>query len=155
VLPHSFILLPASRLTIPISKPIRETLLSLIDESDALPIVAAIPTISRSLNSGEEPSLSGHSGSCAQAGQTTCSESPATLLVFLRGLTQVKLIHFKASMDYLLCMPIPPSEQIPSPEAVEKFEQSALRLLDRLANDSVWNSREEKDIIRLRICWTT
>ena len=37
----------------------------------------------------------------------------------------------------------PPSEQVPSPEAVEKFKQSALQLLDRLANDSVQQSRRE------------
>jgi hypothetical protein len=57
VLPYPLILLPASRFTMPVSKVIGDTL-SLIDESDALPIVAAIPTTSGLLNTDEELSLS-------------------------------------------------------------------------------------------------
>jgi ATP-dependent Lon protease len=37
----------------------------------------------------------------------------------------------------------PPPEKLPSHEAVEKFKQSALRLLDRLSKDSLQQSRKE------------
>jgi ATP-dependent Lon protease len=37
----------------------------------------------------------------------------------------------------------PPSEKVPSPDAVDRFKQSALRLLDRLANDAGQQSRKE------------
>ena len=150
VLPHPLILLPASRFTMPVSKLIGETLLSLIDESDALPIVAAIPTTSGSPNPGEEPSLSewGTAARVLRLVKPPARNPRQPYLVSLHGLTRVKLIHSKPSTDDLLHMPIhdveyPPSEQVPSPDAVEKFKQSALRLLDRLANDSVQQSKRE------------
>ncbi|KAF5326493.1 hypothetical protein D9611_000770 [Ephemerocybe angulata] len=40
---HPLVLLPSARITIPVSKALGEQLLALIEESDALPIVAAIP----------------------------------------------------------------------------------------------------------------
>jgi ATP-dependent Lon protease len=72
-------------------------------------------------------------------------------LVSLHGLTRVRLIHLskrKLSGDDLASMPIhdveyPPTEKVPSPEVVEKFKQSALRLLDRLAKDSVQQTRKD------------
>lgn len=150
VLPHPLILLPASRFTMPVSKVTGETLLSLIDESDALPIVAAIPTTSGPLNPGEEPSLSewGTAARVLRLVKPPARNPRQPYLVSLHGLTRVRLIHSKPSANDLLRMPIhdveyPPSEQLPSPEAVEKFKQSALRLLDRLANDSVQQSKRE------------
>ena len=68
-------------------------------------------------------------------------------------LTRVRLIHMSAhkhklTLDDLLRLPThdveyPPPEKVPSPEAVDKFKQSALRLLDRLAKDSPQQSRKE------------
>ena len=54
----------------------------------------------------------------------------------------------KLTSDDLLHMPVhdveyPPPEKLPSHEGVEKFKQSALRLLDRLAKDSLQQSRKE------------
>ncbi|KIM41792.1 hypothetical protein M413DRAFT_445015 [Hebeloma cylindrosporum] len=153
VLPHPLILLPGSRFTMPVSKVIGETLLSLIEESDALPIVAAIPTTSGSLNPGEEPSLSewGTAARVLRLVKPPARNPRQPYLLSLHGLTRVRLVHSstkKPSADDLMRMPIhdveyPPSEQVPSPEAVEKFKQSALRLLDRLANDSVQQSKKE------------
>ena len=132
-----------------VSKVIGETLLSLIDESDALPIVA-IPTTSGSLNPGEEPSLSewGTAARVLRLVGPPARNPRQPYLVSLHGLTRVRLIHSTPSADDLLRMPIhdveyPPSEQVPSQEAVERFKQSALRLLDQLAYDSVQQSRRE------------
>ena len=153
VLPHPLILLPASRFTMPVSKLIGETLLTLIEESDTLPIVAAIPTTSGQSNPGEEPSLSewGTAARVLRLVKPPVRNPRQPYLVSLHGLTRVKLIDStkKLSADDLLRMSVhdveyPPSEQIPSLEAVEKFKQSALRLLDRLANDSVQQSRREQ-----------
>jgi hypothetical protein len=63
----------------------------------------------------------------------------------------VRLIHTstkKLTSDDLLHLPVldveyPPPEKLPSHEGVEKFKQSALRLLDRLAKDSLQQSRKE------------
>ena len=54
----------------------------------------------------------------------------------------------KLTSDDLVHMPVldveyPPPEGLPSHEGVEKFKQSALRLLDRLAKDSLQQSRKE------------
>lgn len=54
----------------------------------------------------------------------------------------------KFTSDDLLRMPMhdveyPPPEKLPSHEGVEKFKQSALRLLDRLEKDSLQQSRKE------------
>jgi len=150
VLPHSLILLPASRVTIPVSNEIGEFLLSLIDESDTLPIVAAIPTPNVSPNPGEEPSLSewGTAARVVRLVKPAVRNLRQSYLVSLHGLTRVRFIHSsikKPSVDVLSTHDVeyPPSEKVPSAEAVDRFKQSALRLLDRLAKDSVQQSRRE------------
>ena len=109
-----------------------ETLLSLIDESNALPIVAAIPTTSGSLNSGEEPSLSewGTAARVLRVVKPPARNPQQPYLVSRHGFTRVKLIHSKPSTNHLMCMPMhdveypPPLEQVPSLEAVVKFKQA-------------------------------
>ncbi|KDR78343.1 hypothetical protein GALMADRAFT_138444 [Galerina marginata CBS 339.88] len=152
-LPHPLILLPASRFTMPVSKEIGETLLALIEESDALPIVAAIPITSSSMPDNTDPPLSewGTAARVLRLVKPPARNPRQPYLVSLHGLTRVRLIHMskhKLTADDLLRMPAhdveyPPAEKVPSPEAVEKFKQSALRLLDRLAKDSVQQSRKE------------
>jgi len=153
VLPHPLILLPVSRFTLPVSKLIGEALLSLIEESDSLPIVAAIPTTSGQSDPGVEPSLSewGTAARVLRLVKPPVRNPRQPYLVSLHGLTRVRLIDSakKLSADDLLRIPVhdveyPPTEKIPSLEAVEKFKQSALRLFDRLANDSVQQSRREQ-----------
>lgn len=61
-LPHPLILLPASRITIPIPKDLGDALLALIEQSDALPVVAAVPTHPSDANGG----MGGPNGSPTQ-----------------------------------------------------------------------------------------
>ncbi|KAF8154157.1 Lon protease C-terminal proteolytic domain-containing protein [Crassisporium funariophilum] len=153
-LPHPLILLPASRSTMPVSKEIGETLLALIEESDALPIVAAIPITSPSTSTADpDPALSewGTAARVLRLVKPPARNPRQPYIVTLHGLTRVRLIHMSTkqlSAEDLLHMPVhdveyPPTEKVPSREGVEKFKQSALRLLDRLAKDSVQQSRKE------------
>lgn len=151
-LPHPLILLPASRSTLPVSKEIGETLLSIIEESDALPIVAAIPLTAPSTSNGAELPLS-EWGTAARVLRVIPPgrKTRQSYVVTLHGLTRVRLIHTskkKLTFDDLLHMPMhdveySPPEKLPSHEGVEKFKQSAFRLLDRLAKDSMQHSRKE------------
>ena len=171
-LPHPIILLPASRSTLPVAKEIGESLLSIIEESDTLPIVAAIPLTASSTLDVVEPSLSewGTAARVLRLVKPPARNPRQPYIVMLHGLTRVRLIHTskkKLTADDLLHMPLldveyPPSEKLPSHEGVEKFKQSALRLLDRLAKDSLQQSRKEgyqkitsmlDDIADARIPW--
>ncbi len=152
-LPHPLILLPASRFTMPVSKEIGEMLLSLIEESEALPIVAAIPITNSTASPNVEPTLSewGTAARVLRLVKPPARNPRQPYLVSLHGLTRVRLIHMskkKLTGEDLLQLPTqdveyPPNEKVPSPETVEKFKQTALRLLDRLAKDSVQQSRKE------------
>ncbi|KAJ3516310.1 hypothetical protein NLJ89_g1201 [Agrocybe chaxingu] len=148
-LPHPLILLPASRFTMPVSKEIGETLLTLIEESDALPIVAAIPIT----NPSSEPVLSewGTAARVLRLVKPPVRNHRQPYLVSLHGLTRVRLIHVstrKVNLEdlqqvHMRDVEYPPTEQVPSREAAQKFKQSALRLLDRLAKDSLQQSRKD------------
>ena len=152
-LPHPIILIPASRSTLPVAKEIGESLLSIIEESENLPIVAAIPLTAPSTLDVEEPSLSewGTAARVLRLVKPPARNPRQPYIVMLHGLTRVKLIHKskkKLTSSDLLHMPVldveyPLPEKLPSREGVEKFKQSALRLLDRLAKDSFQKSRKE------------
>ncbi|KJA17866.1 hypothetical protein HYPSUDRAFT_45862 [Hypholoma sublateritium FD-334 SS-4] len=152
-LPHPLILLPASRFTMPVSKEIGEMLLSLIEESEALPIVAAIPITNSTASPSVEPTLSewGTAARVLRLVKPPARNPRQPYLVSLHGLTRVRLIHMskkKLTGEDLLQLPTqdveyPPNEKVPSPETVEKFKQTALRLLDRLAKDSVQQTRKD------------
>lgn len=191
-LPHPLILLPSARVTIPVSKSIGEYLLSLIEESDALPIVAAVPmtvpvpslagevdrendlllpppsppsqddATQKSLKDPEasDEKLLSEWGTAARVLRlirppaTTRANAKQPYLVSLHGLTRVKLINRLKPKNKLglstLAYSIPnrdveypPAEKTPSKETVERFKQSAGRLLERLSRDSVQKSRRE------------
>ena len=152
-LPHPIILLPASRSTLPVAKEIGESLLSIIEDSDTLPIVAAIPLTAPSTLDVVEPPLSewGTAARVLRLIKPPARNPRQPYIVMLHGLTRVRLIHTskkKLTLDDLLHMPAldveyPPPEKLPSREGVEKFKQSALRLLDRLAKDSLQQSKRE------------
>ena len=152
-LPHPTILLPASRLTLPVAKEIGESLLSIIEESDTLPIVAAIPLTAPSTLDVLEPPLSewGTAARVLRLVKPPARNPRQPYIVMLHGLTRVRLVltpEKKLTSDDLLHMPVldveyPPPEKLASHEGVEKFKQSALRLLDRLAKDSLQQSRKE------------
>lgn len=151
-LPNPLVLLPASRFTMPVSKEIGELLLALIEQSEALPIVAAIPITNSTTQPNVEPVLSewGTAARVLRLVKPPARNPRQPYLVSLHGLTRVRLIYSKKKLtgQDLLQMPMhdveyPPSEKVPSSEAVDKFKQTALRLLDRLAKDSVQQTRKE------------
>ena len=153
-LAHPLILMPASRFTMPVSKEIGETLLALIEESDTLPIVAALPITNQgSNNNTTEPALAewGTAARVLRLVKPPARNPRQPYLVSLHGLSRVRLINTsisKLSPEDLHQMPVhdveyPRTEQVPTPETVQGFKQSAARLLDRLAKDSIQQSRKE------------
>ncbi|KAF9006341.1 ATP-dependent protease La [Hymenopellis radicata] len=124
-LPHPLILLPASRFTMALSKEQGEAVLALIEQSDALPVVAAVP-ITNSPSTTTPPTF-------AEWGTAT------RILRLVRPPARNPASHISS----LYMIEYPPTERIPSRDVVEKFKHSALRLLDRLAKDAVQSSRKE------------
>ncbi|KAH7882224.1 ATP-dependent protease La [Phlebopus sp. FC_14] len=162
-LPHPLILLPTARLTIPINRTLADNLLVLLNDSDAGQLVLAavpVPTLPDPSNAlaFEAPSttstLSTH-GTAAQVvrlirPRTLASDSPRQpYLLSLHGLTRVRLVHpldfDPTALDTLPehAISYPAAETTPSRETVEVFKKAALKLLDRLAKDSVQSERKD------------
>ena len=155
-LEHPVIVLPASRFTLHLSKDLGEALLALIEQSDTLPVVAAVP-ITTTSSSGTEPVFSewGTATRILRLVRPPARNPRQPYLLSLQGLARVRL-----SSPFKLPPPenrtsmlgptlathdieYPSEERVPSREVVDKFKQSALRLLDRLARDSVQQSRRD------------
>src|ERR1700678_478045 len=108
-LTYPLILLPASRSTLPVSKEIGEMLLSIIEGSDALPIVAAIPLTAPSTSNVVDPPLSewGTAARVLRLVKPPARNPRQPYIVTLHGLTRVRLIHMSKSnlpLDDLLHM---------------------------------------------------
>lgn len=165
-LPHPLILLPTSRFTVPVSKEIGDAILNLIDHSDALPVIAAVPLTQPSTSNQlpdsdtpqpqqpQQPPLSewGTAARVLRLVKPPARNPRQPYLVSLHGLTRVRLIHIHANKNKFQLiansLPVfdveyPPTEQIPTKEAIERFKQAALRLLDRLARDAAQPARKE------------
>ncbi|KAF9468324.1 Lon protease C-terminal proteolytic domain-containing protein [Collybia nuda] len=152
-LPYPLILLPASRLTMPVSQQIGESILALIDESDTLPVVAAIPITNQTSNTAA-PVLSewGTAARVLRLVKPTARNPRQPYLVSIHGLTRIRLIAPTDTSppppDLLADITLhdieyPPTEKTPSRETVDKFRNSAMRLLDRLARDSTQQIRKD------------
>ncbi|KAF7294422.1 Lon protease-like protein [Mycena kentingensis (nom. inval.)] len=165
-LPHPTILLPGSRITLTVERELGEALVALVEESDALPVIAAIPqtetnefalfgTASRILRLVRPP----NSGRRQLQNQS--------YLLTLHGLTRVRLTApFTGDPDHSL-IPVEiqypvTTKQVPSRKAVELFKQSSHRLLDRLAQDSGQQIRRDgygkisamlEDVTDARAAW--
>lgn len=165
LLPHPLILLPAARLTIPISRVLAEAILTLLDDSDsAQPLLAAIP-IPASSDAGSPDSAFDVSSAInslptyGTAARVVRLVPPRTLsspgaprqpyLLSLHGLTRIRLVSplqmDTTSLDTLPLHKVlyPSAEGTPSKGTVEAFKDAALSLLDRLAKDSVQPQRKE------------
>ncbi|KAF8714415.1 hypothetical protein AX14_012711 [Amanita brunnescens Koide BX004] len=162
-LPHPQLLLPASRFTLPVHRHVGDAILALIEESDALPVVAAVPVTSAApANDGydsapqSEPVLAewGTAARVLRIVRPPAKASRQPYLVSLHGLTRVRIGTSRSTPVALPAsewtntlahyeVEYPPTERIPGHEAVEKFKYSATRLLDRLAKDSVQQSKRD------------
>lgn len=158
-LPYPIVLLPASRLTLPLSKEVGEAVLALIEQSDALPVVAALPMTQETSATSPDPIFSDWATATRilRLVKPPARNPRQPYLVSLHGLTRVHLLtpfalaptisdHRSAILGPSLVshdIEYPPTERVPSSEIVDKFKQSALRLLDRLAQEAAQQSRKD------------
>ncbi|TRM56274.1 Lon protease C-terminal proteolytic domain-containing protein [Schizophyllum amplum] len=144
-LPHPLVILPAARLSLPISLELGEALLALISESDSLPIVAAVP-----VTDNESQSLSEY-GTCARVLRlmkpTSARNQGEPYLVTLHGLSRVHLPHGPRTSPADLAPHAVDYEtganKVPRSSVVDRFRASALRLLDGLARDAKLHAKKE------------
>ncbi|KAJ6485879.1 ATP-dependent protease La [Mycena sanguinolenta] len=138
-LPHPTVLLPGSRITLPVTNIVGEALVELIEQSDALPVVAAVPVASDTNHTDL--------ANCATAARILRLVRPPgrnsrqSYLLTLHGLTRVQLPTPYVPDPENAFVPwdvqyLPSSKEVPSRKVVDTFKNSALRLLDRLARDS-------------------
>ncbi|KAI5993396.1 ATP-dependent protease La [Pisolithus marmoratus] len=171
-LPFPLILLPTARLTFPIGRELAERLQTVLHDSDSRqPIIAAVPVPppTDSLNAtNHPPPLSSRTGGPVHGTAArivhlvpirtlTTSVSPREpYILSLHGLNRVRLAQpldlDSQGANSLSERPVhhPPADQAPSREAVEAFKDAALRLLDRLAKDSVQSQRKD-DWLRVSV----
>ncbi|KAF5353538.1 hypothetical protein D9756_008013 [Leucocoprinus leucothites] len=171
-LQHPLVLLPTSRFTIPVNQHIGDALLDLIDHSEALPVVAAVPlTAPPSPNTTPPLAEWGTAARVLRLVKPPARNPRQPYLVSLHGLTRIRLIHAHAHKDKLALLAdslptfdveYPPTDKVPNKEAIHRFKQAALRLLDRLGRDAVQPARKEgyakiagmlDDIVDARTPW--
>ncbi|KLO17734.1 ATP-dependent protease La [Schizopora paradoxa] len=154
-LQHPLILLPASRITIPVKKELGQQLASLIQESEAQPVLAAVPIVNADSAQGEAPVLNewGCVARITRLVRPSALNPSETYLVTLHGITRVRLARpLKLTSNAPEFMPYHPVEygstsqkegQVPTREAIDAFKRSSLRLLEKLGHDSGKGSRRD------------
>ncbi|KAK7441801.1 hypothetical protein VKT23_016463 [Stygiomarasmius scandens] len=112
-LPYPYILLPASRVTIPLPSDVGEALLALVEKSDTLPIVAAVPAT----NASSQPSFARY-GTAARVlrlvqppSTSRRNKQPQIYLASLHGLTRVCLEGGYDQELQVLRQPVTPSQR--------------------------------------------
>ena len=151
-LPHPLILLPAARITIPLSRTIGEHILFLSRESDdSQPVLAAVPiTTPTGLqieSNGPVFSEWATAATVVRLLRPPPRNPKQPYLVSLLGITRVHLktpLILSVTADPLTEHPVEypgvDSNAVPSRESVEVFKSAALRLLDRLAKNAIGQS---------------
>jgi ATP-dependent Lon protease len=149
-LQHPLVLLPTSRVTVPVSQPIGDALLQLIDRSDALPVLAAVPVTAPDPDQAAPPLADwGVAARVLRLVNPPARNPRQPYLVSLHGLSRLRLVHAHDKLSLLAdSLPTfdvehPPTENVPSRESIDRFKQAALRLLDRLARDATQPARKE------------
>lgn len=162
-LPYPLLLLPTARLTIPISRALADTLLATLDDTDAgQPVLAAIPVpvplepdvaAAPPVATNTPPPTHGVAARVVRLVRARTATSPAPrhpYLLYLHGLTRIRLLQpldlDPSTADSLPqhTVAYPPADTTPSHETIEAFKDAALRLLDRLAKDSVQAQRKDE-----------
>ena len=139
-LPHPLILFPAARISFPVPNTLADAIIPLIEASDTLPVIAAVPVVP-----SPTPSLA-HCGTAARVLRITRPSSRSfrhPSVITLHGLSRVLIPGPRpepADLQHTLVEhPVQYSlsyEQMPDHDVVVKFKEAALRLLDRMARDS-------------------
>ncbi|KAG6330785.1 hypothetical protein ID866_8303 [Astraeus odoratus] len=164
-LPYPLVLLPNARLTIPISRTLADNLLTVLHDSDSTQLVLAVVPVLLLADSGAANHLpsppptytSPVPGTAARVVRLVRARTLSTpgsprqpYLLSLHGLTRIRLAKpldiNSQRVDILSeCTVLQStSEHPPSREAVEAFKDAALRLLDRLARDSIQPQRKDE-----------
>ncbi|KAI6158702.1 ATP-dependent protease La [Pisolithus thermaeus] len=171
-LPFPLVLLPTARLTIHVSRELAEKLQAVLhDSGSSQPIVATIPIpppTDPSNTTNFTPPPSTHTtgpvhGTAARVVRlvpvralSASVSARQPYILSLHGLTRIRLaqpLDLDSQMaDSLTERTVhhPPADQVPSREAAEAFKDAALRLLDRLAKDSVHSQRKD-DWLRISV----
>ncbi|PCH43054.1 ATP-dependent protease La [Wolfiporia cocos MD-104 SS10] len=149
-LPYPLILLPTARATIPIPGDAGETLLHLVQESDAQPVVAAVP-----IPSAESDVLHdwGSSARIVRLVRPPRTGTPSRdrsrpYLLTLHGLSRVYLPNAKDSQGKIGDLlehkvELHTNNALPTAEAASTFKAAALKLLDRLVKDAASDTKRD------------
>ncbi|KAJ7626429.1 ATP-dependent protease La [Mycena polygramma] len=145
-LPHPTVLLPGSRITLPVTNAVGDALVELIEQSDALPVVAAVPVASDTNTT--DLAECGTAARILRLVRPPGRNSRQSYLLTLHGLTRVRLLApFVPNAENAFVpwdIQYPSSaKEVPARKIVDAFKQSALRLLDRLARDSGQQTRRD------------
>ncbi|KAJ3752570.1 ATP-dependent protease La [Lentinula raphanica] len=147
-LPYPIILLPASRITVPLSAEVGEALLALFEANDSLPVVAAVPaavdcatsanaqfgTAARVLRLVRPPLRSSL--------ESADNKQSRIYLASLHGLTRISYpssLEIKDTADSTPSTPL----QVQVREAIIKFKAAALRVLQHMAQTSQQQARKD------------
>lgn len=164
-LAHPVILLPAARVTVSVSRNLGEHLLALFDESEAQPVVAAVPLITNQTTDNHNHKTDSNPvlSEWATAARVIRIVRPPPrnprhpFFVTLQGLSRIHLTHpatqpakpFAAGtyLDSLLTHTVEylddADSELPTHENVEVFKAASLRLLDRLAKDALQPTKRD------------
>jgi len=143
------ILLPTSRLTIPVNNTVGDALIDLLDNTDTLPVVAVVPLTPPFDNVAPALAEWGTAARVLRIAKPSTRSQNQPYLIFLHGLARIKPLHPhpppsdpfpSCQVQYL------PVDKVPNRETVARFRQAALRLLDRLARDALQPARKESYI---------
>ncbi|KAG7087442.1 hypothetical protein E1B28_013408 [Marasmius oreades] len=157
-LPYPLVLLPGARLTIPISQDIGEALLTLLERTQNLPVVAAVPAVSPNEKENDRTPPKYATATrilrlVRPARQMADGDKPVMYLASVHGLTRVNL---EEPYDANKALSSPPQNRLemrnvsyPSPHSLDqeqdvialrdgivKFKASALKVLGHLMQNS-------------------
>ncbi|KAL0578057.1 hypothetical protein V5O48_003919 [Marasmius crinis-equi] len=159
-LPYPLVLLPGARLTIPISQDVGEALLNLLEKTQNLPVVAAVPAVSP--NEKEKDRILPEYATATRIlrlvrpARQMDGEKAAMYLASVHGLTRVKLeepydpnralsspnTYTKGQLEMRIVSYPPPhsfdqeQDVITLRDAIVKFKTSALKVLGHLIQNS-------------------
>ena len=162
------ILLPTSRLTLPVNSDVGDALIDLVDSSDSLPVVAVVPLSPPLDNAAPALAEWGTAARVLRIAKPPTRSSNQPYLISLHGLARIKPLqphpHNPPLSNSLPSFQVQylPIDKVPNRETIARFKQAALRLLDRLSRDALQSARKEsyikiaimlEDIADARIPW--
>lgn len=150
-LPYPLIVLPGARITLPVKRQLGQQLVAHVQDSEAQPVVAAVPLVNSSSNGDTSSKLAewGCIARIARLVRPAALNANETYHLTLHGLTRVRIPKSadtsNVSQDefHIASIEYPPSEGKPKKETVAKFKSAALQLLDRLIQDAGRGAKRE------------